>query len=116
VIRRSFYITPVAILLTGCSILDGGLSNPKGLFYTNITQPYLVDFRSSPVGGKHCLLDEHQIREPVSGYGVSVEWTADVIRAAANRAGISRITYTDMQTTSYLFGIYRRQRLVIHGE
>jgi hypothetical protein len=111
---RHLHPIVLAILLTGCSVLDGGTT--KGQIYTDIIQPYSVDFRSSPVGGKHCVLDEHQLREPVSGYGVSVEWTADVIRAAADRAGISRISYIELQTTSYLLGIYRRQRLIIHGE
>jgi hypothetical protein len=111
---RHLHPIVLAILLTGCSVLDGNAT--KGLIHTDIIQPFSTDFRSSPVGSKHCVLDEHQLREPVSGYGVSVEWTSDVILAAADRAGISRISYTELQTTRYLLGIYRRQRLIIHGE
>lgn len=102
------------LLLTGCSGL--GSSLPQGHLYTNVVQPYSIDFQDSPVGSKHCVLDEHQLREPVSGYGVSVEWTSGRILAAARAAGISRISYTEMQTLSFLMGIYRRQRLIVHGD
>lgn len=110
------YLPPLlaALLLGGCSGL--GSSVVQGHLYTNVVRPYSTDFRDSPVGSKRCVLDEHQLREPVSGYGVAVEWTADRILAAANEAGISRVSYTEMQTLSFLLGIYRRQRLIIYGD
>ncbi len=103
-----------ALLLSGCSGI--GSSVVQGHLYTNVVQPYSTDFHDSPVGSKRCVLDEHQFREPVSGYGVSVEWTAGRVLAAARAAGISRISYTEMQTLSFMMGIYRRQRLIIYGD
>ena len=102
------------LLLSGCSGIGSTLV--QGNIYTNVVQPYSTDFRDSPVGSKRCILDEYQFREPVSGYGVSVEWSAGRILAAAKEAGISRISYTEMQTLSVLMGIYRRQRLIIYGD
>jgi hypothetical protein len=110
------FIAPLllALLLAGCSgFLE---TSASGRLYTNTIRPHSRDFHNSPVGDKQCLIDEHQLREPVSGYGVSVEWTADLILAAANQAGISRISYTELQTVSFLLGVYRRQRLIIHGD
>lgn len=110
------YLLPLLalLMLSGCSGI--GASPVQGDIYTNVVLPYSTDFRDSPVGSKRCVLDEHQFREPVTGYGVSVEWTAGRILAAARRAGISRISYTEMQTLSFLMGIYRRQRLIIYGD
>lgn len=110
------YIFPLMALLvlSGCSGI--GSSSLQGNIYTNVVQPYSTDFRDSPVGSRRCVLDEYQFREPVSGYGVSVEWTAGRVLAAARQAGISRISYTEMQTLSILMGIYRRQRLIIYGD
>ena len=88
----------------------------EGQLYTNVTLPFSTNFHDSAIGTKSCFLDEFQVREPVSGYGLTVEWSTDRILAAARAAGISRISYTELQTVSYLFGIYKRQRLVIHGD
>lgn len=111
---RAIFPILATLLLTGCSGV--GSTMVQGNLYTNVVQPYSTDFHDSPVGSKRCVLDEHQFREPISGYGVSVEWTAGRILAAAKAAGISRVSYTEMQTLSFLMGIYRRQRLIVHGD
>jgi hypothetical protein len=103
-----------ALLFSGCSGIRD--TSAPGQLYSNIILPHSTDFQNSPVGTKRCVLDEHQLKEPVSGYGISVEWTSDRILAAAQRAGITRISYTEMQTVSFFMGIYRRQRLIIHGD
>lgn len=111
---RSCALLLAGLLLSGCGMLDG--SPARGQLYTNVTLPRSTDFRNTPVGSRQCRLDEYQLREPVSGYGISVEWSADRILAAAHQAGISRISYTELETVSFLFNIYRRQRLIIHGD
>ena len=87
-----------------------------GRLYTNVTLPYSTDFNSSTIGSKQCVLDEHKIRDPVSGYGTTVEWSTDLIRSEAQKAGITNITYTEIQTLSIMMGIYTRRRLIIHGD
>ncbi len=104
----------MALLLSGCAVLDGYPT--QGQLYTDVTLPHSTDFHNTRVGDKTCVLDEYQVREPVSGYGVTVEWSTDRILAAARAAGISNISYTEQQTVSVLFGIYKRQRLIIHGD
>ena len=100
----------LVICLAGCS-----LSGP-GRLYSNVTLPYSTDFNNTPMGGKSCILKDHQIKEPVSGYGVSVEWSTNQIQSAAREAGISTIRYIDVQTISYVLGIYTRRQLIIYGE
>jgi hypothetical protein len=91
-VTRFLLLLLVALPLAGCALLPD--STVTGQLYTNIIEPHATDFRNSPVGSKQCFLDEHQIREPVSAYGITVEWSSDLILAAAHRAGISRISYT----------------------
>jgi hypothetical protein len=111
---RTLLVLLAALLVSGCSGIRD-VSAP-GQLYSNVIRPRSTDFRDTPVGSKSCALAEHQIKEPVSGYGISVEWTTDRILAAARGAGISRISYTEIQTVSYLMGLYRKQRLIIHGD
>jgi hypothetical protein len=109
-VNKRIFLLGLVLVFCGCSI-----SGP-GQLYTNITLPYTRDFNRTPVGGKQCVLKEHRVREPVSGYGVTVEWSSDRIQAAANKAGITEISCIDVQTVSFLLGIYTRRKLIIYGD
>lgn len=100
----------LVLCLAGCS-----RSGP-GRLYTNVTLPYSRDFNNTPQGTKQCTLQAHRIKEPASGYGVTVEWTTSQIQSAARDAGIERIRYIDIQTISFVLGIYTRQKLIIYGD
>jgi hypothetical protein len=107
---KYFIAWALVLCLAGCS-----RSGP-GRLYSNVTLPYSTDFNNTPVAAKHCILKDHRIREPVSGYGVSVEWSTDQIQSAAREAGISTIRYIDIQTISFVLGIYTRRKLIIYGD
>ncbi len=98
------------LCLAGCSWIS------KGLLYTNVIRPYSRDFNNTPVGSKQCIIKDYKLKEPVSGYGVSVEWSKGQIQSAAREAGIENITYVDVQTLSFLLGIYTRKKLIIYGD
>ncbi len=100
----------LALHIAGCS-----RSGP-GLLYTNLTQPYSTDFKNTPAGTRQCILKAHRIKEPVSGYGVTLEWSTNQIQSAAREAGIEKIRYIDVQTLSFLMGIYSRRELIIYGD
>jgi hypothetical protein len=100
----------MAMCFAGCSMAG------PGQLYTNVVQPYSKDFNNTPVGSKHCILQEHNIQEPVSGFDISVEWSVNQIQSAAQAAGIKTITYIDVQTISYVLGIYTRQDLIVYGD
>jgi len=99
----------VALCLAGCS------KSGPGRLYSNVILPYSTDFNDTPIGSKHFILKDHSIKEPLSGYGVSVEWSADQIQSASREAGIKNITYIDVQTISFLLGIYTRRKLIVYG-
>jgi len=100
-----YLILLVFILISGCA---GGV-------YTNVIKPYSTDFNETPVGTKSCILKEYGISEPVSGNNISVTWSADLIRDAAQSAGITSISYIEEHYTAYFFGAYHRRMLIIYG-
>ena len=98
------------LLLSGCNRFV------PGLLYTHTVRPRSIDFDGNPVGTKRTTLDEYRISEPLSGAGLSVEWTADRIREAAKAAGIEHVAFTEEETLSFILGIYQRRRLIIYGD
>ena len=98
-------------------VLSGGCSRSgPGLLYINVTLPYSTDFNDTPVGTRQCILKAHQVKEPMTGYGVTIEWSSDQIQSAAHKAGISNIRYMDIQTISFVLGFYTRRQLIIYGD
>lgn len=106
----AFCCLALCLLVAGCS-----RSGP-GRLYTNVTLPYSTDFNDTPAGTKQCILRAHQVKEPLTGYGVTIEWSTNQIQSAARKAGISNIRYMDIQTISFALGIYTRRQLIIYGD
>lgn len=106
----------LVLLVFGAGCMSGRRRsvNP-GLLYTNTIRPHSTNFRNTSVGTKSCVLNEYRVKEPVTGYGITAEWSTEAIIAAAKEAGITNIAYTEMRTFSIL-GIYRQKSLIIHGD
>ena len=109
------------IVLAGCAVgryASEALTNsaPYGKIYTDITVPYTKVFYATPPGTKSCILNDHQIKDPVTGLNLNAEWTMDLIKSEATKAGIKEIYYIDQRTFSILFGIYKHKTLIVYGE
>jgi len=98
----------VALVLAGCA--------PLGLLYSNTVVPYSKKFSETPIGTKSCVIDLHQIKEPISGYNIYAEWSWRYILNEAQKAGIRDIYYMDKKTLSILFGTYKHESLLIYGD
>ncbi|MFQ5780386.1 MAG: hypothetical protein ACE5HN_06315 [Nitrospiria bacterium] len=107
---KTFIIACMILLLTGCA------GSIQGLLYKNVIRPHSTNFENTPIGTKRAFLDEYKVSEPFSGFKITAEWSTDAIKAEAIKAGITNIAYTDEQTLSILFGLYRRRRLIIYGD
>ena len=94
--------------LAGCA--------PVGLIYSNTVTPYSEEFDATSVGTKSCAIKANQIKEPVTGYSLSAEWTTSYILQEARKAGISDIYYIDKRTLKILNGLYKHETLIVHGE
>ena len=88
----------------------------RGLVFTRVVEPYLTDFRNTAVGSKSCRVNEHTLREPVSGYNVSVTYSLPALQKAARDAGIEKLSHADLETLSILDGIYERKTLILYGD
>jgi len=109
----SMVIKIVGALLT---LLTCGGCVERGILFTNTVEPYSEEFNATPIGSKTCVINSHEIQDPLTGYNISAEWTTNAIMAAARKAGISEIFYIDRKTLSVLNGVYRRESLIIHGD
>lgn len=112
--RGKLLFLVLLVFSAGCMSGRRRLVSP-GLLYTNTIRPHSTNFRNTSVGTKSCVLNEYKLKEPVTGYDVSAEWSTKTIIAAAKEAGITNIAYTEMHTLSIL-GIYRQKSLIIHGD
>ena len=88
----------------------------KGYLYTNTTVPLVTNMNKTPLGTKSVTLDSNQVKEPLSGIGVSAEWNSRAIGDAAKRAGMTTINFADMHTFSILGGIWKKQTIQVWGE
>jgi hypothetical protein len=107
-----------ALRLLGCLLpaLACTACLSRGRVYTRTVQPYMTEFRDTPVGTRVCRVSEHLVKEPVSGAGVSATWTTRAIAEAACRAGITNLYYMDVETLSVLNSLYRRRTLILYGD
>ena len=101
-------LTGVLMIMAGCSV--------PGRLFTNVTEPFSLDFNHTPLGTKTCVIKNYRLKEPVSRFNVSAEWSRGEIAAAARKAGIRRIYYMDVHTLSVLMGLYRRKELIVYGD
>lgn len=108
----------MAIKRLSCLLLLIGLTGcgQIAVLYSNTVVPYSHEFENVPVGSKSCTINDYKLRDPVSGYSLSAEWTTRKIMEEAHKAGISRIDYIDRRTLNILFGIYRRESFIVYGD
>ena len=105
------------VIVAGLVLLLGGCAGTApGRLYSNVTLPYSSDFSNTAIGSKRFVLDEYRLKEPLTGYGMTVEWSDNSIKSAAAAAGISKIAYMEQQTVSFVLGIYSRRSLIIYGD
>ena len=109
-IKSWFFILliPITLRSIGCGVL-----------YNNVVRPHSRDFNNTPIGSKNCTLSAYKIQAPLMFLGrsrVSAEWDTDRINEAAQKAGITKIYYTELKTQEILLGTYRRQTLIIYGD
>jgi len=88
----------------------------QGLIYTNSTVPLVTNMNHTPVGSKFAAASSEQLKEPVSGLGVSAEWNSRAIGDAAKHNGLTQINFADMHTVSIFGGIWKKQTVQVWGK
>ena len=105
-----FLAVPFILGATGC-----------GLLYSNVVQPHSLDFDNTPIGTKQCRLSAFTVRfpllaPPLERTRISAQWDTEEVNAVLERAGMTRMYYTDIQTQEFLLGTFRRQTIIIYGD
>lgn len=98
----------LVLLLSGCGQI--------ALLYSNKVTPYSKEFNATRIGSKSCIIDTHKIRDPLSGYSLTAEWSTNKILNETRKAGIKKIYFIDLKTLSILNGLYRRESLIVYGD
>lgn len=102
-----FLICLFYVICSGCM---------QGLIYTNATVPLVINMNNTPVGTKSAAISSQQLKEPISGLGVSAEWNSRAIGDAAKHSGLTQINFADMHTFSIFGGIWKKQTVRVWGE
>lgn len=88
----------------------------QGLIYTNVTVPLVINMNKTPIGTKFAAISSKELKEPVSGIGLSAEWSSRAIGDAAKRSGLTQINFADLHTFSIFGGIWKKQTVQVWGE
>jgi len=88
----------------------------SGCIYSNVTMPLTSNFNNTKIGSKRIVLDERMVSEPITGLGISVMWSENLIRKEAQSAGIQDFSFAEQRVLSVLFGIYKHRELIIYGD
>lgn len=105
----------IALLLAGLSLLCDGC-RASGAIRTCIVRPLTTDFNCTPVGSRSCILSEYALRDPITHYRLSAEWSSTDLKQAAERNGMQHFYYADIRRFSILFGCYSRNTIILYGE
>jgi hypothetical protein len=103
-------VAAAGMLLCGCFA-------PKGIIYTRIKQPLALPSNRNKrrITDKSCYVSLTRLKEPVTRFNLSVMWSNDAIREAAEKAGITEIYYADIETLSFILDSYLRRRVIFYG-
>ena len=112
-IKRVLLLSAIPLLLMsiqGC-----------GLLYTGVVRSESRDFNNTPVGSKQFSLSAYRVQIPLfipfsRLTRASASWDTDRINEVAEKAGMTKIYYTDFKTEEILLGTLRRQTIIVYGD
>lgn len=107
---RMVCVFSIATLITGCAMI------PRGLLYTDITEPLCTDARGTPLGRSSAVGNSKQIKIPTTQVELSAQWDTRAIGDIAKREGLSVVYGCDSRRRSYAFGIWQSDEVIIYGE
>ncbi|MEN9844951.1 MAG: hypothetical protein RIS36_98 [Pseudomonadota bacterium] len=100
----------VAVTLSGCAVIN------RGIVYTDTTQPLCKDLRSTTLGGRSASGSSKRVEIPTTRVDIGAEWDSRAIGDIAKEHGMTTVHGCDSRRESILFGIWRRDEVIIYGE
>lgn len=99
-----------AVTLSGCGVIS------RGIIYTDTTQPLCKDLRSTTLGNTSASGSSKRVEIPTTRVDIGAEWDSRAIGDIAKEHGITTVHGCDSRRESILFGIWRRDEVIIYGE
>lgn len=100
----------VAMTLSGCGVIS------RGLIYTDTTQPLCSDARGTTLGSLAGKGSSKRIEIPTTRVDIGAEWDSRAIGDIAKAHGIATVHACESRRQSVLFGLWRRDEVIIYGE
>jgi hypothetical protein len=98
------------IALSGCGVIS------RGIIYTDTVQPLCKDARGTELGSKRASGSSKRIEIPTTRVDIGAEWDSRAIGDIAKHHGISTVYTCETRRQSALFGLWRRDEVIIYGE
>jgi hypothetical protein len=98
------------VCLSGCGVIT------RGIIYTDTTQPLCRDARGTTLGSKSGSGSSKRVEIPTTRVDIGAEWDSRAIGDIAKAHGISVVHSCESRRQSVLFGIWRRDEVIVYGE
>lgn len=98
------------MMLSGCGMIT------RGMIYTDTTQPLCKDARGTILGESAARGSSKRLQIPTTRVDFSAEWDSRAIGDIAREHGIKTVYACDSRRQSVLFGLWRRDEVIIYGE
>lgn len=101
---------PLVLMLSGCGVIT------RGMIYTDTTQPLCKDARGTILGDNASRGSSKRLQIPTTRVDFSAEWDSRAIGDIAREHGMMTVYSCDSRRQSVLFGLWRRDEVIIYGE
>lgn len=105
--------------INGCLHLGGfakyGTQSLQGFVFTNVKIPYSIDLNNTPTQGKCGDGKVIQIKEPISGQGIYLQYHTNAIGDIAQEHGLKKVYFADLEIFNVL-GIWSYRKIYIYGK
>ena len=100
----------LAAAISGCGVIT------RGVIYTDTIQPLCTDARGTTVGSKRASGSSKRVEIPTTRVDIGAEWDSRAIGDIAKANGITTVYSCETRRQSILFGLWRRDEVIIYGE
>ncbi len=96
--------------VSGCGVIS------RGIIYTDTIQPLCKDVRGTTLGTLTASGSSKRVEIPTTRVDIGAEWDSRAIGDIAKAHGISTVYGCDSRRQSALFGLWRKDEVIIYGE
>jgi hypothetical protein len=100
----------VVMFTSGCGVIT------RGVIYTDTTQPLCKDARGTIIGDTESRGSSKRLQIPTTRVDIGAEWDSRAIGDIARQHGMKTVYACDSRRQSILFGLWRRDEVIVYGE